>query len=110
MTSLEPAEVSETPWISSSHPPLPSHGSDAEVQKHNASWAGRRGEREEGGGGLIVAGGVFLAPVTQLERRSTNKGILCPKWLPCKVLSTLIGVILCVCLRNKAGRKQREAG
>lgn len=70
------------------------------VQTHNESQAG-------GGGAAKGAGAsgkaVFLALVTQLERRSTNKRILCPKWLLCKLL---IGVIWCVCAETR--RREKE--
>lgn len=41
---------------------------------------------------------VFLAPVTQLERRSANKRILCPDWLSCNLSNTQV----CVCVCRKA--------
>lgn len=54
---------------------------------------GGAGEEERRGreGGREANGGVvFLVPVTQLERRLTNKRILCPGWLPCKLRRTLL--------------------
>lgn len=98
-------------------PPSPQHppGSDAEIEKHNVGWADREGgEKGAGaeGGGLGVGGNggvVFLALVTQLERRSTNKRILCPKWLPCKLLSTLIYfAYVSVFVSNDRRRDYRE--
>ena len=78
MTSL-----SETLWIRVPPPPRwPLLLTDP--RQRNTMWAERAGRAGDNGGG------VFLALVTQLERRSTNKRILCPKWLPCKLLSTLI--------------------
>lgn len=86
VTSPAPAEVSETPWIRVR--PSPSSSSPTAEQKRNnaAGQAGRVGGRTSRGelqGGGRSGGGIFLAPVTQLKRRSTNKRILCPKWLPC---------------------------
>lgn len=47
--------------------------------------------RRKGKGGRETnVGVVFLVPVTQLERRSTNKRILCPRWLPYKLRRTLL--------------------
>lgn len=83
-----------------------------------AEQAGREGRREGAGaegGGLGVGGNggvVFLALVTQLERRSTNKRILCPKWLPCKLLSALIyfvyGSVFVLKDRRKDYRENKE--
>lgn len=62
-------------------------------------WAGREGGVAQGGGDS--GGLVFLALVTQLQRSSTNKRILCPKWLPCKLSSTLRLICVCLCLKRE---------
>lgn len=55
-------------------------------------------------GGREANGGVvFLVPVTQPERRSTNKRILCPGWLPCKLPGTLLPPST-VCPESRRGR------
>lgn len=65
---------------------------------------------EESGGREANGGVVFLVLVTQLERRSTNKRILCPGWLPCKLRRTLLRPLFVLKHAEDAARPfQRKA-